>query len=95
MVIRTGEIVVHIAPKEIAVIEHIAAMAGMYQKLGFLECLFGIDNGIERLVIHLDQVQGILRDVGVICYDNCDPFAHIAGHADRQGIPLNLRQLQA
>jgi NCAIR mutase (PurE)-related protein len=45
----------------------------------------GIENGIEGLVLHLEQLERILGEVTVPCDDDCDRFARVPGDVVRSG----------
>ena len=72
------------------VIEHVAAMTGMYQNIRLGKGLFGINHRRQRFVVHLYQFQGVFGDIGVFGDHDGDPFSGIAGHLDGQGIPFHL-----
>ena len=89
-VVCLGERGVDVAPLPDARVGHVPAALLVEHGRAVLERLAGVDDDVERLVLDLDELRGVARELARLGDDGRDRLADVAHLADGERVVLDL-----
>src|SRR3954471_15457176 len=85
-----GEVAVDLAERERALVGDVRAERVVHERGALLQRLLGVDDGVEQLVLDLDQVGGVLGDVARLSEHGDDALADVPDLVDGEAAPRRL-----